>query len=59
MNAYISSNLIEPETLLVAASTLDICIKVYSYKVEYIGNEVERLVANNNISTIRNTGIYI
>lgn len=43
---YISKNKIDSETMLIGARTLEVCVKVYGCKVDYLSQEVIKL-ANN------------
>ncbi|KRT84448.1 hypothetical protein AMK59_1054, partial [Oryctes borbonicus] len=46
-----TNSLIDSETMLIAAMALDICIKVYACKVEYIENEITKLMSNIQAQT--------
>lgn len=59
INDFVSNNLIDSDTMLIVATTLDICIKVVEYKVEYLENEIKRLAANIEEPIAKRTGTYL
>lgn len=60
LHHYVSKNkVLQCDVILEGARMLEVCVKVYGYKVEYLGQEIIKLAGSTKMKSTNNEGIGI